>query len=205
MTDSKPFSQACENNKTPILQVLSNYLDEEKLKPGQDTLLEIGSGTGQHGAFMAAKLPHIVWQTSDLMENHHGIRQWIEEAQLPNLRDPLEFDVTQPAQKPSPHHHIFTANTLHIMSWPAVQQFFEVIPSILKTQGFAFFYGPFKYQGEFTSPSNQQFNEWLKQTDPNRAIRDFEAIEALASNAGLSLVEDVSMPANNQLLVFRLG
>ena len=205
MTDSKPFSQACENNKSPILQVLMKYLQQDKLKPGQDTLLEVGSGTGQHAAYMAAQLPHIHWQTSDLQQNHHGIQLWIQEANLPNLRPPLKFDVTQSEQRPAPHHHLFSANTLHIMSWPAVIQLFEAIPSLLKSHGFAFFYGPFKYKGDFTSPSNQQFNEWSKQTDPNRSIRDFEAVSALASQAGLSLVQDVSMPANNQLLVFQMG
>ena len=203
MHETKPFSQACENNKSPILQVLAHHLRPDRLKSGHDTLLEVGSGTGQHGAFMASQLPHIQWQTSDLAENHPGIRQWNQEAGLANLHDPLEFDVTHPEQIPQPHHHMYTANTLHIMSWPMVEQFFQAIPEFMLSDGFAFFYGPFKYRGEFTSASNAQFDIWLKQASPQRGIRDIEAILNLGQAAGLSLVEDVSMPANNQLLVFQ--
>ena len=83
----KPFSAACENNKHPILEVLRGYLTTPC------TVLEIGSGTGQHAVFFGAALPQVTWQTSDLPANHAGIRSWLDEAVLPNVRPPLALDV----------------------------------------------------------------------------------------------------------------
>ena len=55
---NKPFSQACENNKEPILSVIKDYFVS-------GTILEIGSGTGQHAVHFAERLDNIFWQTSD--------------------------------------------------------------------------------------------------------------------------------------------
>lgn len=194
---SKPFSQACENNKQPILQVLSHYLTQ----PG--SLLEVGSGTGQHAVFLSQALPHIQWQPSDVTDNLPGIQLWCDDATHSNLQNPVPFDVTT-GQLPLPHDHLFTANTLHIMSWPAVEAFFAQLPQLVNDGGYVFTYGPFKYGGEFTTDSNAAFDVWLKQRAPHQGIRDIEAIQALAEQAGLQLLDDVSMPANNQTLVWRI-
>ena len=191
----KPFSQACENNKQPILAVLRQYLTT----PG--SLLEVGSGTGQHAAYLSAQLPYIHWQPTDVAEHLPGIQQWCQEADQPNLAAPIAFDVTQKMPCPAPHDHLFSANTLHIMSWEAVESFFNLLPNLVKPSGYVFFYGPFKYRGQYTSPSNADFDVWLKQRAPHQGIRDFEAIAELADQAKLDLLEDVSMPANNQTLV----
>jgi len=193
----KPFSQACDNNKQPILDVLSRYLTD----PG--SLLEVGSGTGQHAAFLAGQLPGIHWQPSDRTENLAGIRAWCDEAGHSNLAAPLSFDVTLPDTTPSTHDHLFTANTLHIMGWSAVQSFFQLLPDLVNSNGYVFIYGPFKYQGDFTTPSNASFDLWLKERGAHQGIRDFEAVAELAEAAGLMLVEDVRMPANNQMLVWK--
>ena len=198
---SKPFSQACENNKDPILSVLNRHLKSHPDHPTA-SLLEVGSGTGQHAAHMASRLPFIQWQPSDVRDNLSGIQQWCTEANCNNLLEPIAFDVNLSPQ-PQPHDHMFSANTLHIMSWDEVQSLFKLIPRLLRLDGFAFFYGPFKYQGQFTSPSNADFDVWLKQRGAHQGIRDFEAIYDLAEQAGLTLIEDVSMPANNQLLVWK--
>ena len=193
----KPFSQACENNKQPILEVLSRYLTEPA------SLLEVGSGTGQHAAFLSGMLPHIRWQPSDVMGNLAGISSWTEETGHPNLATPILFNVNQTDALPQAHDHLFSANTLHIMSWPEVETFFTLIPQLVNTAGYVFFYGPFKYNGDFTSPSNANFDLWLKERGQHQGIRDFEAIAGLAEQADLSLVEDVRMPANNQVLVWK--
>lgn len=195
----KPFSQACENNKAPILNVLSQYLT----LPG--SLLEVGSGTGQHAIHMAKHLPHINWQPSDRAQNIEGIELWRQESGLNNLMPATIFDVLDTDTYPEPHDHLFSANTLHIMSWDAVTAFFNSIPSILNHNGYAFFYGPFKYQGQFTSPSNASFELWLKQQAAHQGIRGIEAITELAQQAGLELIKDVSMPANNQTLIWRMN
>lgn len=193
---NKPYSQACENNKQPIFEVLEQVLAHSK------QLLEIGSGTGQHAIHFAKQLPHLTWQTSDVATNHAGINQWLAQEQLSNLKSPLTLDLNQPwpiAQVDS----IYTANTLHIVSWPLVERFFDGVAKHLASNGTLCIYGPFNYQGNYTSQSNANFDLWLQSRDPNSGIRDIEKIEQLATNAGLSLINDCAMPANNRLLVFK--
>jgi len=193
---TKPFSQACENNKAPILSELEYYLSSVP------DVLEVGSGTGQHSVYFAEHLPHLHWYTSDLAMHHQGILQWHQEAQLANLHPPLVLDLNDswPVQTVSA---IYTANTLHIVSLPLVKRFFEGVKEHLAAEGVLCIYGPFKYQGRFTSESNQRFDAFLKEQDPQSGIRDFEMIQQLAQQAGLSLEQDIAMPANNQLLIFK--
>lgn len=194
---TRPFSQACENNKHPILNVLTRVLAK------QTHVLEIGSGTGQHAIFFAKNLPFLQWQTSDLPINHAGINQWISDYPVPNIKPPVVTDLTeiQPIHKGI--DTIFSANTLHIVSWPLVVNFFKMVEQQLKLNGICCIYGPFNYQGQFTSPSNANFDLWLKARDEESGIRDFEAICQLAEKASLSLMEDIEMPANNRMLIFK--
>ena len=192
----KPFSQACENNKGPILEVLKTVFNKT------ESVLEIGSGTGQHSVFFAEQLPHLQWYTSDRHINHEGINLWLKEANLTNLHGPLELDLNY-AWPVNNVDAIYTANTFHIVSWQLVEQFFKGVSTHLVSQGVVCIYGPFKYQGQFTSASNEEFDRFLTQRDPFSGIRDFEAIEQLATQAGLTLISDTATPANNQLLVFK--
>jgi cyclopropane fatty-acyl-phospholipid synthase-like methyltransferase len=192
----KPFSQACENNKSHILNILKGAFSTHS------NVLEVGSGTGQHGVHFAKNLTHLTWQTSDLIENHQGINLCIDDEPSDNLKRPLALDFA----KPWPVEivdGIFTANTLHIVSEALVESFFKGVGRHLAKDGTLCIYGPFKYDGEFTSPSNGQFELWLKNIDPNRGIRDIESIISLAKKEGLLLINDFDMPANNQLLVFK--
>ncbi|MEW8026130.1 MAG: DUF938 domain-containing protein [Candidatus Thiodiazotropha sp.] len=192
----KPYSEACDENKAPILQVLLRLFRDIR------TVLEIGSGTGQHAVHFAAAMPHLTWQTSDIDENHPGIRAWLQEAALPNLRNPIGLDVgaVWPAEE---YDAIFSANTTHIMSWPEVQRMFEGIGQVLKRGGCFALYGPFNYQGGYTSESNRRFDQWLKSRDSLSGIRDFEALNELADLNHLVFSEDVGMPVNNRILVWR--
>lgn len=194
---SKPLSQACENNKRPILEVLRRHLKETR------SVLEIGSGTGQHAVYFAGNLPHLIWQPSDLAENHAGIVAWIEEAGLDNVRLPLELDVCRRPWRVDAVDAVFSANTAHIMSWPLVEDFIAGVGEVLRPGGVFCLYGPFNCGGSHTSESNARFDVWLRQRDPDSAIRDFEAVDALACAASLTLIEDNAMPANNRLLVWR--
>ena len=193
---SKPFSQACENNKNHILKALQPALQNA------GSVLEIGSGTGQHSVFFAKKLPHLQWYTSDREVNHQGIKLWHDEVQLANLHPPLLLDLNYswPVNKVDA---IYTANTFHIVSWELITSFFAGVNQHLNQQGVVCIYGPFKYKGEFTSPSNDEFNSLLQSRDPLSGIRDFEAVEQLAVQYGLKLLSDTAMPANNQLLIFK--
>jgi cyclopropane fatty-acyl-phospholipid synthase-like methyltransferase len=166
-------------------------------------VLEIGSGTGQHAVYFARALPHLKWHTSDLVENHEGIRAWLADAGLPNVIPPVELDMGRPETWPYTRHDaIFSANTLHIASWPQVQSLFANLPRVLAAKATLVFYGPFNIGGEFTSPSNKAFDAALRAEDPARGIRDLEAVQALAAGAGLNFIEDIAMPANNRCLVF---
>lgn len=194
---TKPFSQACYNNRQPILDVIQRYITA----PG--TVVEIGSGTGQHAVYMAQHLPHITWQPTDIPPNLPGIEAWREHAQLPNVLPACAFDVCDTQTPIEAARYLFSANTLHIMSWNTVTRFFDLIPQLLQPGGFAFFYGPFNYNGRFTSESNAQFDRWLKLQAPHQGIRDIAAITEQAEKAGLQLVEDCAMPANNRTLVWQ--
>lgn len=199
-----PFSQACENNKAPILALLTQAFSQSQ------HVLEIGSGTAQHAVYFAANLPHLIWQTSDQLEYLEAIKARCEqEALLPNpasnIRLPLCLDVTQPwpIHSLSPDiDAVFTANTLHIMSKEMVEAFFSGLGANLPQLNTLCIYGPFNYQGQFTSDSNRQFDAFLRQRDPASGIRDIEWICTLANAQGFSLKQDFSMPANNRLLHF---
>ena len=192
----KPYSAACERNCEPILAVLrEHFVDRHRV-------LEVGSGTGQHAVHFAAALTQLVWQTSDRLEYLDGIRAWLEDAALPNTRAPLTLDVmgAWPAQT---FDAVFTANTLHIMSWLEVQHFFAQLPQVLSADAKLIVYGPFNYGGQFTSASNASFDADLKAHAPHMGIRDAEAVDALALGAGLSLLEDLAMPANNRCRIWQ--
>jgi len=195
MDSDRPFSQACENNKNAILSVLTGVLADTK------HVLEVGSGSGQHAVYFAKALPHLIWQTADRPEYHDGINAWLNWADLENVKSPLTLDVNQPF--PVDHiEAVFSANTLHIMSWHEVQLFFSEIGSRLNAEGLLCVYGPFNYDGEYTSDSNARFDQWLKQRDPQSGIRDISDVDNLAKEQGLLLKADHAMPANNRLLVW---
>jgi len=194
MLPDKPFSQACENNKGPILAVLKKAFAQTR------TVVEVGSGTGQHAVYFAAQLPHLQWQPTDLAAQLPGMQLWFEEAGLPNLLPPRVLDVVTDCWPLSPVDGLFTANTLHIMGTREVAYFFAGLTALLQPGGRCCIYGPFNYGGRFTSDSNARFNDWLRQQNPKSAIRDFEWIQELAEMNGLALLADHQMPANNRLL-----
>jgi cyclopropane fatty-acyl-phospholipid synthase-like methyltransferase len=195
--NDKPFAESCEQNREPIIAVLREVFADRR------HVLEIGSGTGQHAVYFASELPHLVWQTADVPQHHAGIRLWLEEAALPNVLPPLALEVNDTSWHSGRYDAVFSANTLHIMSWPEVEKFFAGVGEVLEAGGVLAVYGPFNYHGAFTSESNARFDAWLKARDPASGVRDFEAVDALARAQGLVLQQDIAMPANNRTLVWR--
>jgi len=195
-----PFSEACERNKAPILAVLQRWLGRQG-----GVVLEIGAGTGQHAVHFARHLPQLGWQPTEQPENLAALAARVALEGSSNLLAPLELDVGQAAWSCGYDSvdAVFTANTLHIVSWPQVQALFRGVGRVLRDDGLLVVYGPFRYGGQFTSHSNAAFDEALRLRDAASGIRDFEAVDALAAAAGLRLVEDCAMPANNQTLVWR--
>jgi hypothetical protein len=192
----KPLAAACERNKDPILAVLRQRFVE----PG--TVLEIGSGTGQHAVHFARHLPHLSWICTDREENHPGIELWLNEAGLPNLSGPLELDVSAGVWPVRNANYAFSANTAHIMSWSEVELLFAGVAAVLPPGGVFCLYGPFNRAGEFTSESNRAFDRMLRERDPAMGIRDDRALVALGRRHDLELTADAALPANNRLLVW---
>ncbi|WP_166257231.1 DUF938 domain-containing protein [Marinobacter salicampi] len=197
MTEPLPFSQACENNKEPILQVLREWLDSPGL------VLELGTGTGQHAVHFAAGLPHLEWQPSDRPEVIDNCRARIDNSGLGNLRPPVSLDVRQSPWPLKAADAVFSANTAHIMAWPEVESMFTGVSGLLSPGGLFCLYGPFHYHGEATSPSNAEFDAHLKAQGSGMGIRDMDELEPLARSNRLELAADIAMPANNRLLIWR--
>lgn len=197
-----PASPACERNRAPILDVLSTAFATRR------RVLEIGSGTGQHAVHFAAAMPWLQWQSSDRAGQDLGLARRLAEAALANAPAPLDLDVARgpwPVRAPGAagFDAAFTANTLHIMGWDAVETCFAGLDTALTDDATLVVYGPFNEGGAFTSDSNRDFDAMLRTRDPQSGLRDLEAVDALAARIGLRLQDDVAMPAHNRCLVWR--
>jgi cyclopropane fatty-acyl-phospholipid synthase-like methyltransferase len=190
----KPYAKSCDQNRDPILVVLSVLFARSR------EVLEIGSGTGQHAVYFGARMPNLIWHTSDRDENHAGIRMWIEEAGLSNVLPPLALDVSQNEWPAIEVDAVFSANTTHIMHRHEVEALFAGVGQVLSQQGLFALYGPFNYDNGYTSESNARFDVWLKGRDPYSGIRNFEDLNRMAGQAGMVLKADYEMPANNRIL-----
>ncbi|MCW8922304.1 MAG: class I SAM-dependent methyltransferase [Gammaproteobacteria bacterium] len=191
---NRPYAESCDQNRDAILDIIQPLLVNTR------SLLEIGSGTGQHAVYFTEKLPHITWHTSDRAENIEGIKLWLSEADHERLPPPIELDVQQKNWPQMTIDTIFTANTCHIMNQQSVEIMIAQAGKLLPAGGQLIIYGPFNYNRQYTSPSNERFDQWLKQRDPESAIRNFEDLNEMAGRAGLGLVGDYEMPANNRVL-----
>jgi ubiquinone/menaquinone biosynthesis C-methylase UbiE len=193
----RPYAESCEENKQVIFEVIKNVFADA----GQ--LLEIGSGTGQHAVYFSELLPHINWQPSDIKEQIAGIECWMQDVSHDRVQSPVILDVSNESWPFENMDYVFTANTTHIVSWSHVISMFKGIGKVLKSGGRFAQYGPFNYNGKFTSESNARFDQWLKGRDPESGIRNFQDLEQLAADNGLSLCSDHEMPANNRILVWQ--
>lgn len=193
----KPFSEACERNKGSILPVLRDAFGSVR------TVLEIGSGTGQHAVHFARNLRYLSWQPTELSENIAGLKLRFDEEGSTNILEPIVLDVSVLPWNIGSYGSVFSANTFHIMSEAQVELFFLGLESALPDGGTLCVYGPFNYGGKYTSESNERFDDFLRSRDPESGIRDFEWVNSLAEEQGLQLAHDHEMPANNRLLEWR--
>jgi cyclopropane fatty-acyl-phospholipid synthase-like methyltransferase len=191
-----PFSEACERNQGPILGVLhSAFADRHHV-------LEIGSGTGQHAVHFAAHLPHLTWHPTEQLKYLPDLEARIKLQGGANLRPPALLDVKQAVWPLRTADAVFSANTLHIMSWSEVLDLFRGLDAILAASGVLCIYGPFRYDGRYTSDSNRDFDRMLQERDPLSGLRDLNAVSAVAAQYGIALKVDHDLPANNRLLQF---
>lgn len=194
---NKPYADSCDRNRDPILGVILPLLTN---KP---SVLEIGSGTGQHALYFSEKIPNIAWHASDRLENHPAIHSWLAEAANDNVFGPLELDVSSSAWPATTYDAVFSANTAHIMHWENVVDMFAGVGRVLDTDGLFLLYGPFTFNGMFTSVSNYQFDQRLRSRDPKSGIRNFEDLDGLANKAGLKFIDRYDLPANNHILCWQ--
>lgn len=191
-----PFSTACERNKDPILEVLRvRFADRTQV-------LEVGSGTGQHAVHFARALAHLTWHPTEQLAYLADLAERVKLDGPDNLRAPTLLEVRQALWPVRSVDAMFTANTLHIMSWAEVMALFQGIGTVLSCGGVLCIYGPFRYDGRYTSDSNREFDLMLQERDPDSGLRDLQAVTALAKQYGLSLDADHDLPANNRLVVF---
>lgn len=193
----KPVADACLRNQQPIADVLAPCFESAK------HWLELGSGTGQHGVYIAEHYPLVRWQLSDVAEALDGMRAWQYDARLPNLPEPIVLDAVDASAPASNYDGVFTANTLHFVGWPVAEAILGYASGSLKSGGTFAVYGPFNDNGRYTSEGNAGLDTWLKSRDAASGIKDEQAIVSRAAAVGLTLASAVDMPANNRFLVFK--
>ncbi|RDE25011.1 DUF938 domain-containing protein [Motiliproteus coralliicola] len=191
------YSEACERNKGVILELLLEQFADRR------RVLEIGSGTGQHASYFSRSLSWLEWLPTDHPGQLVDLKDNLGRQPAENLAPPRPLDVAWQDWSIDPVDAVFTANTFHIISWGQLERLFTGVGRVLEDGGKLAVYGPFRYQDGYTSASNAEFDQWLRQRDPASGIRDFEAVDRLAEAQGLQLVLDQSMPANNQLLLWQ--
>jgi hypothetical protein len=193
----RPYAEYAERNAEPILEVLRHECRD------CTNLLEIGSGTGQHAVRFAAELDHLQWQTSDLDENHEGIRAWVADAGLANVHGPLSLDVTTTDVQAASYDAVYSSNTAHIMSFDAVMDMFALVGKALRPAGVFCLYGPFQRAGKFNTASNAAFDANLRSRDPVMGIRDLDALDELGAEQGLQRIALYAVPSNNLVAVWQ--
>ena len=194
---SLPFSAAAERNKVAIGDALSSHFGAAR------HVLEIGSGTGQHAVYLAARFSHLQWQPTDRAENLTAITQQIAESDIDNVLPPLEVDVASNTVLSRQYNLAYSANTAHIMSMAEVTAMFTLVSATIHSGGCFALYGPFSYGGEHTSDGNRNFHHMLQQQASHMGIRDKAVLDAIALDAGLDFTDDIAMPANNRILIWQ--
>lgn len=192
----KPCAPSSSRNAKAIAGVLSHEFRSRK------TVLEIGSGTGQHAVTFARELNHLIWQTSDLEPSHAGIREWIRDSNLSNIGEPVVLDVLIDTVEPGAYDAVYSSNTAHIMSFAAVRRMFELVGETLAEHGVFCLYGPFSLGGKFSTASNAEFDASLRARNAAMGIRDLNELDAMACSNGMKLARRYAMPANNLMVVW---
>jgi len=194
----KQSAPAAQRNREPIREVLARHL------PARGLVLEIASGTGEHAVHMARSFPALAWQPTDVDAGAlASIAAWRDETALPNLRAPIALDVTREPWPVVAADAIVCINMVHIAPWEATLALFAGAARTLVPGGLLVLYGPYRFEGRFTAPSNEAFDASLRARDPRWGVRDVADLRAAAG--GFELAEIVEMPANNHVLVFRRG
>ena len=196
--DAKHHAPAAARNREPIRDVLAREL------PAHGTVLEIASGSGEHAVHFARAFPALTWQPTDVSPRAlASIAAWRAEADLPNLLPPLALDTTAPTWPLARADAIVCINLLHISPWAAALGLFAGAARLLPAGALLYLYGPYRFDGAFTAPSNADFDRSLRERDPDWGVRDVVDLTAVARSHRFTLRDTIAMPANNHSLILR--
>jgi SAM-dependent methyltransferase len=197
-SDPRRYCSHVVRNREPILDVLRRVL------PSRGLVLEIASGSGEHAAYFAAKLPALNWQPTDQDQDAlASIAAHRNAAKLGNLLPPVPLDVTAARWPVDRADAVICCNMIHIAPWAACEGLLAGAARVLPSGGLLYLYGPYKVAGRHTAPTNQAFDEQLRAQNPAWGIRDLDDVTALAEQRGFALAETAPMPANNLSVIFR--
>lgn len=197
--DKRRYFSAVPRNRDPILEVLSRVL------PKRGTVLEIASGSGEHGVHFATHLPEINWIPTDAdHELLASINAWREFTLLPNLLPAVHLDVLKRPWPSMTVDAVVNINMLQVSPWSACEALFEGTEQSLRPGGLLFMYGPYRRQGAHTSPSNAIFDASVRETNPEWGVRNLEDVAAVAERHKFQMLEVVDMPANNLAVIYEL-
>lgn len=201
--DARLDAPAFHRNGEALVDALAPQLSE-----ATGSVLEIGSGTGQHAALFARAFPHLRFQPSDPDPTRRAsIDAWRAQMALKNVAQAIDLDVSSGdwARKlvgERDYCALFCANVIHIANWPVAEGLFRGAAQILSTDGFLGLYGPFRWHGRHISAGNAAFDVSLRSQNTSWGVRDVDDIDVSAASHGLKRIETVEMPANNHLLFF---
>ncbi len=193
----KPFIGAAERNKEYIFEQL------KELFSGFTTVLEVGSGTGQHAVYFSSKLKHLSWQPSDLSQCLSGISAWCNETPMANLLAPMELDISKWRGLTKRYDAVFASNVIHYIESGYIEKFFFGSRKALKSNGFLVLYGPFKHDNEYSSVGDKQLDVMLKLENKSFGIRNLEELKQTACLHDFELFKSINLPANNKLLCWK--
>jgi hypothetical protein len=192
----KQSAPAAVRNREPIREVLARHL------PPTGRVLTIAEGTGEHVVYFARSFPALTWLPTDRDDAAlASITAWRAEVALDNILPAAQLDVTA-ASWPVEHADAITCiNMVHIAPWEAALGLFWGAAQRLSRDALLYLYGPFRFDGAFTSPSNEAFDASLRARDARWGVRDVRDVERAATS--FALRDIIAMPANNHSLVFR--
>lgn len=199
-SDKARHFPATARNRDAIADILKLHL------PENGTVLEIGSGSGEHCIYFSRLFPNLVWQPSDPDPlNLDSIQAWIdaERPDAENIRAPLAINASDVILPIDAADAVFCANVIHISPWDATQGLMRNAGKLLPPGGLVFLYGPYRIGGTHTAPSNEAFDQSLRSQNETWGVRDLEDVCAEGEKNGVIFVERIEMPANNQSVIFR--
>jgi hypothetical protein len=201
MPDGRLDCQPARNNCGPILEVLGK-IRLPVASPRR--ILEIASGSGIHGCFLAKNLPDVLWQPTDRDPDALGsIDSWRTSEGTENLLPAKHLDVAQTTWPEQSCEAIVCINMIHAAPWAATEAVMAFAAPSLVADGVLYMYGAYREGGAYLGTNDRAFDEALRRRDPEWGLRDVLEVQEVAARHGLVLEERVPMPKDNLSLIFR--